>query len=263
MKLTVPHLFLKIILPATLVLMVSCKSSLFKGMEKTGKTTVKIEQLYPIQPVSNITTNYELQITRKSNTVDGILSVMPDETDKSIRLVYTSLFGINVFDISFTPNKKMQVNHCLPQLEHKLILRTLLRDFRLIFFLNLDDTFEAKTYQKVYTSGESAIMGEQDQMILNKGYATKSRRGRKCYYLTSEIEQHIEKIKENDKLTGCEATFDYAEGSNEPEEITIHHPVLKTTLKLKKLSEEREESSDMTENSQENIEDSIDPTEDE
>lgn len=223
-----------LILCTLVTLLSGCTPDLFKGMESTGKQSATIDNLHPYYSTTGQTTLYSIEMNVRGNTMNGVLSVLP-EPDGSVRTAFTTVFGFTLFDLKIGKDS-MQIYECLPQMKSKLLRKMLEKDLRILFFKNISSSFLAKTYKLTYNNGSSTIMSEKDAVILSKGYYIKNNYG-KFQYKTDEVEQHISQIHSKGKILQADFTYTYAEGSDIPTKIRINHPVIKASLQLEQMAQ--------------------------
>lgn len=121
-----------LILCTLVTLLSGCTPDLFKGMESTGKQSATIDNLHPYYSTTGQTTLYSIEMNVRGNTMNGVLSVLP-EPDGSVRTAFTTVFGFTLFDLNIGKDS-MQVYECLPQMKSKLLRKMLEKDLRILFF---------------------------------------------------------------------------------------------------------------------------------
>jgi len=95
---------------------------------------------------ANIDYVYKADIAVYGNEFSGIL-ILKKVTPKKHRIVFTSQFGSTFFDIEFEKNQ-YKINSIVKQLDRKIILNTLIRDFSLL--IKERGTVEGKYYDDTY-----------------------------------------------------------------------------------------------------------------
>ncbi|RKN04684.1 hypothetical protein D7036_11945, partial [Aquimarina sp. BL5] len=95
---------------------------------------------------ANIDYVYKADIAVYGNEFSGIL-ILKKVTPKKHRIVFTSQFGSTFFDIEFEKNQ-YKINSIVEQLDRKIILNTLIRDFSLL--IKERGTVEGKYYDDTY-----------------------------------------------------------------------------------------------------------------
>ncbi|MEE0995800.1 MAG: hypothetical protein U0L74_00245 [Paludibacteraceae bacterium] len=145
-----------------------CTPKLFKGMEKvgSGKMTLSDKMFVKVDSQSV----YNMQIDFRENSFAGLLVVSPGENG-SLRTVFTTYFGMSVFDFEIT-HSELVVNSCMEQMNRKVVLSIFERDFRRLFgvYPYSKDLCKMKAYQK----------GSRD------GYKVKTAEGKVCYLIDNE-----------------------------------------------------------------------------
>ena len=190
----------------------SCTPQVFKGLESSGKKRIDKSDLFPF--VVDTTLMYNMQIQYKEADFSGILLIKPVE-DHSIRMIFTSVFGLTVFDFEFNETE-FKVNRSIEQLQKKKILNLFKNDFRALFSYHLPQAFEAKVYEKEQTP---------------VGYKIKTSDG-KAYFLTHE--KQLKRIEMPATMTSLKIDFQSYK-NNLPERILISHPGLKLNMQLERV----------------------------
>ncbi|WP_299901609.1 hypothetical protein [uncultured Aquimarina sp.] len=107
----------------------SCKVTTVKDyIESDVKESDTFENLYFAS--SSIDYVYKADIKVYGNEFSGILIIKKISEDKH-RIVFTSQFGSTFFDIELE-NDSFKINSVVEQLNRKIILNTLIRDFSLV-----------------------------------------------------------------------------------------------------------------------------------
>ena len=202
----------------TICFVTSCTPKFFSGLESTGKKSVSKQELYPVFGASDSTCLFNMQIDYKENNFTGLLVVKPEENN-SIRAIFTTLFGMTVFDFEFNESE-FKINRCMEQLQKKRVLNLLKKDFRTLFLYNVPSPFDAKVYQ----GKEGAI-----------GYNIKTKDG-KGYFLTNRNLKQLQKTEMPSCLTLLR--LDYQNYHNAfPKQIQMTHPKIKLTIQLDKINQ--------------------------
>jgi hypothetical protein len=207
MKRTVVYFFI-------LLFFGSCTPKIFKGLDSSGKKQIEKSDLYLF--VVDTTLMYNMQIHHKKNNFSGILLIRPIE-NHSIRTLFTSIFGITIFDFEFNETE-FKVNRCIEQLQKKKILTLFKKDFRALFSCHLPETLKSKVYEKEQTP---------------VGYKVKTTDG-KAYFLINE--KQLEKMEMPAIITSLQ--IDYQNyNDNLPKRILISHPGLKLNMQLDQIEQ--------------------------
>jgi len=192
----------------------NCTPKIFKGLEASDKKRIDKSELFPF--VVDTTLMYNMQIQHKESDFSGILLIKSVE-NQSVRMIFTSVFGLTVFDFEFNETE-FKVNNCIEILQKKKILNLFKKDFRALFSYHLPKSFEAKVYTKEQTP---------------VGYKIKTLDG-KAYFLTHE--RQLKKIEMPAIITSLNIDYqDYKD--NLPEHILISHPGLKFNMQLERITE--------------------------
>ena len=139
----------------------SCTPQVFRDLESSGKKQINKADLFPF--VVDTTLMYNMQIQHKGTDISGILFIKPVE-NHSIHMVFTSIFGLTVFDFELNETE-FKVNRCLEVLQEKRILNLFKKDFRALFSYHLPKAFEAEVYEK-----EQIPVGYKVKTLDVKGY---------------------------------------------------------------------------------------------
>jgi len=211
-------IFEKTVLFFIILFLTACTPKFFSGLESTGKKNVSKQELYPVFLASDSTRILNMQIDYKENNFTGLLVVKPEENN-SMRAIFTTLFGMTVFDFEFNESK-FKINRCMEQLQKKMVLNLLKNDFRTLFLYNVPSSFDAKVYQ-----------GKENTF----GYNIKTKDG-KGYFLTDKNLKQLQKIE----MPGCITLLrlDYQNYNNAfPEQIRMTHPKIKLNIQLDKIEQ--------------------------
>ena len=196
---------------------IGCSPKMFSGLESAGtKKNISKQELYPVFKAADSVRMFNMQIDYKETNLTGLLIVKP-ESDNSFRAIFTTLFGMTVFDFEFSETE-FKVNRIMEQMNKKMVLNLLKKDFRTLFLYNIPLSFNAKTYQ-----GKDAVIG----------YKIKTKDG-KGYFLTNTAEKQLQKVE----MPGCITLLrlDYQNYNNSfPEQIIMHHPKIKLSMQLDKI----------------------------
>jgi hypothetical protein len=196
-----------------------CSPKIFSGLESAGtKKNISKQALYPVFGAEDSVRVFNMQIDYKKRNFTGLLIVKP-EGDGFFRAVFTTLFGMTVFDFSFNETE-FNINRCMEQMEKKIVLNLLKKDFRTLFVYHVPPFFDAKVYQ-----GKEAITG----------YKIKTKDG-KGYFLTNTAGKQLQKIE----MPGCITLLrlDYQNYDNAfPGRIRMSHPKIKLNMQLDRIEQ--------------------------
>jgi hypothetical protein len=185
-------------------------------MEKTGKEQITKQQLYPVFSEADSVRMFNMEIGYKDNSFSGLLVVKP-ETHNSTRAIFTTYFGMTIFDFEFSATY-FKVNRCPEQMNKKVVLSLMEKDFRTLFLYNIPSETEATVYK-----GAGAL----------KGYTIKTTDG-KGYFITDTDKKELQQIE----MQGCikKLCLDYGDYKNKfPGHIRLFHPKIKLTMQLDKV----------------------------
>ena len=192
----------------------SCTPKIFNGFDSSGKKWMVKSDLFPL--VIDTTLIYDMEISHKKVDHSGLLLVKPIE-NQSIRMLFTSLSGLTIFDFEFNETE-FKVIRCLDVLQKKKILDLFRKDFQALFSYNLPREFEAKVYKK-----------DRSQF----GYKVKTQNG-KAYFLTHEM--HLKRIEMPSFATSLYIDYkDYI--NNLPKSMFISHPSIKLSMRLEQIDQ--------------------------
>jgi len=118
-----------------LLLFSSCSPAILKNFRKDGVSTVSRNDFYPFFPAVDTTQLFNMQVDFRKNHFSGLLLIKSVEPDV-YRLVFTTHFGMSVFDLEFDKGV-FRNNYCLEALNKKRVMQLLENDFRILLFLNL------------------------------------------------------------------------------------------------------------------------------
>jgi hypothetical protein len=198
----------------------SCTPKIFSSLESVGKKkNISKEELYPIFKSTDSTRMFNMEITYKENSFNGLLVVKPNE-DGSRHVVFTTLFGMTIFDFEISESE-FKVNRCMEQMQKKMVLNLLKKDFRTLFLYNVPETFDAKVYQ-----GDASV----PQVA---GYSIKTADG-KGYFVTVSSQKQLQKVE----TPGCITRLLLDSKNTIPQQIQLFHPKIKLKMQLEELVNE-------------------------
>ncbi|MCQ2217190.1 MAG: hypothetical protein MJZ33_01745 [Paludibacteraceae bacterium] len=195
----------------------SCTPSLFKGMAKEGKTTIKRGELFPLFGDCDSSIVFDTKIDYKTNSFSGMLVMAPADSN-AYRLAFTSYFGLTVFDFEIG-EKSFVVHHCLEQLDRKAVLSIFEQDFRTLLMLNVPSQCKVKKYS------EGALTG----------YKLKTTDG-KCCYLTNTSRKQWAAADKSGMITALEVRMSNYEAGFP--KIEMNHPKLGLRMEMEIMKEE-------------------------
>ncbi len=195
-----------------------CSPKFFSGMESAGtKKNISKQALYPVFRTKDTVRIFNMQIDYKETNLTGLLIVKP-EGDNAQRAIFTTLFGMTVFDFEFSETD-FKVNRIMEQMNKKTVLNLLKKDLKTLFLYNIPSSFDAKVYQGKATTG----------------YKIKTTDG-KGYFLTNTDNKQLQKVE----MPGCITllNLDYLNYNNGfPEQIVMSHPKIKLRMQLERIEQ--------------------------
>jgi hypothetical protein len=199
----------------SLLLLTSCSPKILKGFQKESPQVLTRAEFYPFFPAADSTQLFNMQIDFRKNHFSGILLVKRTGT-AVYRTVFTTHFGMSVFDFEFTPDA-FAVNHCIKDLNRKKVIQTFEEDFNILFFLNLDI---ASNQAVIYKNKDNA----QLEIVEKNGY----------YYLKNLESENLLKIRKPRFINALDYEFkDYHK--NFPSDIRIKHSIIGLKVQLNKI----------------------------
>jgi len=204
------------LLAISLFLLSACTPKIFKNMEKVGKVNITKAELYPIFVEADTVQSFNMEIDYKENNFAGMLLVSKGERPNSSQLIFTSYFGMTVFDFEINSDS-LVVNRCLDQMNKKMVISTLEKDLRTLFLYNVPETMKAKKYQKGTLTG----------------YKAKANDG-KAYYMVDDSARQLLKVYSPACIKALQIDFkQYEQGF--PSSIEMEHPKIGLKMKIEKL----------------------------
>ncbi|MCB9017131.1 MAG: hypothetical protein H6544_00795 [Prevotellaceae bacterium] len=205
---------MRIFIPLALALLLSsCTPRLFRDMESVGKVGIAKEDLCPVFAKTDTVITFNMQIDYKENNFAGLLVVSGGERERSTRLVLTSYFGMTVFDFEIDADSFV-VNRCFEQMNRKVVLSLLEKDFRTLLFYNVPESIKARKCEK-------------GSMV---GYKMEASDG-KAYYLIDGLSRQLQKIHRPGAVRSLQIDFvQYEQGF--PSVIEMKHPTIGLKMRL-------------------------------
>ncbi len=206
-----------ILLPFLIVIMAGCTPKLFRNLDMRPATSVKIHRgnLMPAFDHLDSAKYYSAQIDFKENSMSGILA-LTKESEGRFRMVMMTTFGVSLFDFSVSRDSFI-VNSCMEQMNKKVVLNILEKDFRSLFMLNVPEHFSAIYYKN----------SQKPDWI---GYGVKADDGECDYLIYPKGTNFVRNIQNGCCIKRMNAVFD-------EQVVTIHHPKLKLKLILTELQQ--------------------------
>jgi hypothetical protein len=186
-----------------------------KGFQKESTQVLPRAEFFPFFPTADSTQLFNMQIDFRKNHFSGILLVKRTGTDV-YRTVFTTHFGLSIFDFEFTPDK-FAVNHCIEDLNKKKVIQTFEEDFKIFFFLNLD---AASNQTVIYKNKDNALR----EIVEKDNY----------YYLKNLESKTLSKIEKPRFINALHYEFkNYREKF--PSDIQIKHSTIGLKIQLNKM----------------------------
>lgn len=206
-----------IIFSVLIFLVAGCTPKLFRDLQMRPATSVKIHRgnLMPAFDRLETAKYYTAQIDFKENSMSGILA-LTKESEGQFRMVMMTTFGITLFDFSISRDSFI-VNSCMEQMNKKVVLNILEKDFRSIFMLNVPEQFSARYYKNP----------QKPNWI---GYGVNADDGECDYLIYPRETGFVRNIQNGGSIKRMNAVFD-------EQVVTIHHPKLKLKLVLTEMQQ--------------------------
>ena len=161
---------------------------------------------------------YQTSVDVVGKHISGLLLVkyMPDS---STRMVFSNEIGFTFFDFGFLPGNGFTVYHITPQMNKKVLIKTLRKDFDLLLFRNIDSS-------RYYAFTDS-----------NQVYhAFPQSKGINYYITDGDCRQLIKMERASGKKPVMEAFIFQDTSGGSPDRISIRHLNFNFLITLKKIS---------------------------
>ena len=135
-----------LVISLVLLLFISCKPYQLRGVTQKQTTLTSFQNLYFSEPTTDYV--YKAHIEVFGNNLSGIL-VAKKINDSVHRVALTTDFGNTLLDFELS-EKDFKVNYIVSNLNRKLIVETLKKDFRLLLIKN-------HTVQSVFENNDDII----------------------------------------------------------------------------------------------------------
>jgi hypothetical protein len=137
--------------------------------------------------------------------------------DSSIRMVFSNEMGFSFFDFGFFPGNGFKVYQIIPQMNKKAVIKTLQKDFELVFFRNMPekDRFTLQDSSGIY-------------------YAYPQSRGIN-YYITSPDCSKLLKMQRASKRKPVMDAIMFSAPGAAPDSLFIKHLNFQFSITLKKI----------------------------
>lgn len=212
-----------IILPVLLAGLVGCTPKVFthEGMRPTTSVKMHRSNLFPVYDEYEAARYYTAEVSFKENNMTGILALSREaENPRRFRMIMMTPFGMPLFDFSLSRDSFI-VNSCMEQMNKKVVLKILEKDFKSLLMLDVPENFPATIYMPVKkTPGKW-------------GYSVNTSTGGNNYILYEKENGFLHLIQNGGAIKRMNAAFD-------SQSAVIDHPKLglKMTLTLMPQAEE-------------------------
>lgn len=161
----------------------ACTPKLFRDLDMQVVSSVSLSRGTLMPVFDNITepVYYTAQLDYQKTEETGVsmmgILAMTQEAKGSYRLVMMSSFGVTLFDFSISRDSFV-VNSCMDQMNKKVVLGILEKDFRTILMLNVPEKMKGRLYRTNSKPdwlgyGINADDGECDYLIEPNGISFK------------------------------------------------------------------------------------------
>jgi hypothetical protein len=116
----------------------ACSPEILKKFRKNDTSEASRNDFYPFFPAADTTQLFNMQVDFRKNHLSGLLLIKSTQPD-GYRLVFTTHFGMSVFDLEFDKDA-FRINYCIEALNKKRVIQLLENDFRILLFLNLKNS---------------------------------------------------------------------------------------------------------------------------
>lgn len=211
-----------IVLPILLAGLVGCTPKLFNNAGMRPTTSVKMHRsnLFPVYDEYEAARYYQAQVDFKDKSMTGVLALSREsENPRKFRMIMMTPFGIPLFDFSVSRDSFV-VNSCIDQMNKKIVLNLLERDFKSLLMVDVPETFPAVLYMPMKSSGRW-------------GCSVTTKKGGNNYIICQRESGFLHAIQNGGALKRMDAVFD-------EQAAVIQHPKLgfKMTLTLMPQAEE-------------------------
>ncbi|MDR2359398.1 MAG: hypothetical protein LBD87_06325 [Prevotellaceae bacterium] len=196
------------------LMLVACSPEITKGFRKAGKAAVAAQDLYPFWTPQR-THLFTMKIDFREHHFSGLLLVKQAGAGY-YRMVFNTHFGMGVFDFEFRRGTFL-VHSCMDALHKKKVLNLLEKDFRTLFFLDVEPL--ANRAAVYYTPADASL--EVNRI-----------NGR--YYLKNNTQKTLLKME----VPRCfnSGYYDFSNyRDNFPETMTIKHSGIGLQITLEKI----------------------------
>ena len=186
------------------------------NMRPAGAITTYRGNLLPAFDAVDEARYYNVQLTFKENEMGGILALNQPEKG-TFRLIMMTAFGMPMFDFSISRDSFI-VNSCMEQMNKKVVLNILEKDFRSLLMLNLPNKFNAVYYRN-------------NRLKDYAGYSINADDGEFNFLLYPRNGGYVRNIQNGGSIKRMNATFD-------DQVVTINHPKLGLQMVMTMMSQE-------------------------
>ncbi len=198
-----------LVLSILLAGLVGCTPKLFNNAGMRPTTSVKMyrSNLMPVYDEYETARYYTAEVSFKDKNMTGIMALSREaENPRRFRMIMMTPFGIPMFDFSLSRDSFI-VNSCMEQMNKKVVLNLLEKDFKSLLMLDVPEKFPATVYMPFRESKSKW------------GYSVTTKSGANNYILYEKETGFLRVIQNGGAIKRMNAYF------NEQQAI-IQHPKL-------------------------------------
>ncbi|MBO7507857.1 MAG: hypothetical protein J6T67_10810 [Paludibacteraceae bacterium] len=197
-----------LLLTVALAGLVSCTPKIFNqsGLRPTTSAKMHRSNLMPVFDEYEAARYYSAQVDFKDKSITGVLALSREAQDpRKFRLIMMTTFGIPIFDFSVSQDSFV-VNSCMEQLNKKVVMKILERDFKSLLMVDVPEDFPGTIYMPL--KGQTRW-----------GYSVSTKEGGNYYMFYYKDNGIVHVLQNGSFLKKMNAVFD-------EQVITIEHPKL-------------------------------------
>lgn len=187
-------------------------------MRPTSSVKVSRGNLMPAFDQLQEAKYYTAQIDFKENSMPGIMAMTKEDTGK-FRIVMMTTFGMSLFDFSVSRDSFV-VNSCMEQMNKKVVLKILEKDFRSLLMLNVPE--QPKQFSARYYANP-----KKTNWV---GYGVNADDGECDFLIYPREGGFVRNIQNGGAIKRMNAVFD-------EQVVTIQHPKLKLKMVMTAIEE--------------------------
>lgn len=197
----------------SLLLITACRSD-YSTLRPAKEVNSRCKSVLP----ENFTTSwYSASVDVVGKHLSGLLLIK--KTTKVYRLVFTNEAGLTLFDLSLDSLGDMQVHHVIRQLDKKLVLETLRKDFVLLLRI----PFTMNTWNQWKDSDGHLFTGVHQKKET-------------AYFITSEDCASLQWLEWGSRRKRKVTAYIFGSNLASPDSMKVAHHTFNMDIKLKKLS---------------------------